>query len=127
MTARTVGASLAESVDAALALFVAGGIPGEVVVHDGGESVLEVDAFGQAVGGDQDAGPVVGGEVVDAGSAFLRRQGAGDGLDPRGRDGFGERSGEVLGEVLGGRDVAAEDDRVVAVGEEIPDDRDEPS
>ena len=47
------GRGLAESVDAALALLVSGGIPGEVVMHDRGESVLQVDAFGEAVGGDQ--------------------------------------------------------------------------
>ena len=75
------GGALAESVDSAFALFVAGGVPGQVVMHDGGESVLEVDAFGEAVGGDQHARPGVVGEAVDADFAFLGRQGAGDGLD----------------------------------------------
>ena len=50
------GGVLAEPVDAAFALFVAGGVPGEVVVDDGGEALLQVDAFGQAVGGDQQRG-----------------------------------------------------------------------
>ena len=50
--AHGVGA-LAEAVDAALALLVAGRVPGQVVVDDGVEAVLEVDALGQAVGGDQ--------------------------------------------------------------------------
>ena len=74
---------LAEAVDAALALFVAGGVPGQVVVDDGGEAVLQVDALGQAVGGDEQPRPVVGGEGVDAGLAFLGGQRAGDGLDPQ--------------------------------------------
>ena len=44
---------LAEAVDAALALLVAGGVPGQVVVDDGVEVLLQVDALAQAVGGDQ--------------------------------------------------------------------------
>ncbi len=39
------GRLLAETVHAAFALFVTGGIPREVVVNDGGEEVLKVDAF----------------------------------------------------------------------------------
>ena len=44
---------LAVAVDAALALLVAGRVPGEVVVDDGVEVLLEVDALGQAVGRDE--------------------------------------------------------------------------
>ena len=44
---------LAEAIDAPLALFVARRVPREVVVNDGVEVVLEVDALGEAVGGDQ--------------------------------------------------------------------------
>ncbi len=44
---------LAEAVDAPFALFVTRGIPGEVVVHDRVVVLLEVYAFGQAVGGDE--------------------------------------------------------------------------
>ena len=55
---------LAEPVDAALALFVAGRVPGQVVVHDGLERVLQVDALGQAVGGDQHVACLGGGEVA---------------------------------------------------------------
>jgi len=72
--AHGVGA-LAEAVDPALALFVARGVPREVVVHDRGESVLQVDAFREAVGGDQHAGAVVFGQSVDADLAFLRGAG----------------------------------------------------
>ena len=46
---------LAEPVDAALALLVAGGVPRQVVVHDGVELLLQVHALGQAVGGDEHA------------------------------------------------------------------------
>ena len=64
-------ALLAEAVDAALALLVAGGVPGQVVVDDGVEVLLQVDALGQAVGGDQDAAaagssPASVGELLDA-------------------------------------------------------------
>ena len=105
------GRGLAESVDAALSLLMSGGVPGEVVMQNGSESVLQVDAFGEAVGGDQDARPSVGCEVVDTGFAFLGREGACHSLHTRGGMGFGERRGEVLGEVLGRRDVSAEEDR----------------
>ena len=46
---------LAEAVHAAFALLVAGGVPAQVVMHHGGEQALQVDAFGEAVGGHQDA------------------------------------------------------------------------
>jgi hypothetical protein len=49
------GSALAEPVHAALALFVPCRVPGQVVVHDRGEAVLQVDALRQAVGGDQQA------------------------------------------------------------------------
>ena len=80
-----MGRLLAESVDAAFALFVAGGVPRQVVVDDGGEAVLQVDALRQAVGGDQQAGAVVGAEGIDAGFAFLRGERSGDGVDLAGR------------------------------------------
>ena len=46
-------AALPEPVDAAFALLMASGVPGEVVVHDGRERFLQVDTLGQAVGGDE--------------------------------------------------------------------------
>ena len=51
---------LAVAVDAAFALLVAGRVPGQVVVHDRVEVVLQVDALAQAVGGDQHALLVLG-------------------------------------------------------------------
>ena len=77
---------LAVAVHAALALLVAGGVPGQVVVDDGVEVVLEVDALAQAVGGDQDA--LVGlAQLGDALLALGGRQQAGDrgDLDARGQ------------------------------------------
>ena len=46
-------ALLAEAVDAALALLVTRRIPGKVIVDDCVEAFLEVDAFAEAVGGDE--------------------------------------------------------------------------
>ena len=40
-----LGGLLAKAVHAAFALFVAGGVPGQVVVDDGGEQVLQVDTL----------------------------------------------------------------------------------
>ena len=85
VTTRTSGEPLAEPVDAALALLVPGRVPGEVVVDDGVEVVLQVHAFGQAVGGDQDALPALfaGGlrEALDAVHALRRGQRAVDRCD----------------------------------------------
>ena len=67
-------AALAIAVDAALALLVAGGVPGEVVVDHGVEEVLEVDALGEAVGADEDAAGVLlegGIQVGDVGVVVL--------------------------------------------------------
>ena len=70
--------ALAVAVDAAFALLVAGGVPGQVVVDDGGEVLLQVDALGQAVGGDEDVRAVELGELLHAPLALGRRQLAGD-------------------------------------------------
>ena len=45
---------LAETIYAPLALFVPGRVPAQVVVNDGIEIVLQIDAFGKAVGANQD-------------------------------------------------------------------------
>ena len=46
---------LSVAIDSALALLVARRVPGQVVVHDGVEILLQVDALAQAVGADQHA------------------------------------------------------------------------
>lgn len=86
---------------------------------------MEIDALGETVGGDEDDGLLVFGpclaECGDAILAFVSGVFAGDGVHG---DLF-EGCGEVLGDVAGGGDVAAEDDRAEAVGKEIPEVRDE--
>ncbi|WHM39393.1 hypothetical protein [Streptomyces sp. BPTC-684] len=74
-------ARLAEAVDAARALEVAGRVPRQVVVDDGAEVVLEVDALGEAVGGDQHVSAAPGGEFVHPGLAGVGVKGAGNRLD----------------------------------------------
>ena len=49
-------ARLAEAIHTALALLMPRGVPRQVVVNDGVEVILQVDALRQAVGGDQDPG-----------------------------------------------------------------------
>ena len=55
MIDRTSLGRLAEAIDAALALLMPRRIPGQIVVDDRVEELLEVDAFRKAVGGDEDA------------------------------------------------------------------------
>ena len=79
------GCLLAEAVHPAFALLVPGGVPGQVVVDDGVEQALEVDAFGQAVGRYQQAlrhGAILarGAHTVDLSAALVRRLIAGDRL-----------------------------------------------
>lgn len=108
-------AGLSEAVHAALTLLVAGRVPGQVVVDDGTEVLLEVDALRQAVCSDQDVAATLVGQLADLLPAGLGVEGAGDGRD------MGipvECGGEVAGHVLGGRNVAAEDDRIVPVDEQ---------
>ena len=61
---------LPEPVHPALALLVARGVPCQVVVQDGIEVFLEVDAFRQAVGADEREPAAVGSEGIDARFAF---------------------------------------------------------
>ncbi len=58
-------AGLPETVDSTFALLVAGGVPGQVVVDDGLEVLLEVDALGEAVGGDEHVAAGVAAELGD--------------------------------------------------------------
>ena len=71
---------LAVAVDSALTLFVAGRVPGEVVVDDRVEVVLEVDPLGQAVSADQHALRGLG-ELEHPLLALRGGQRPGDGLD----------------------------------------------
>ena len=119
VTARTTSSALAEPVDPAFALLVAGRVPRQVVVDDGLEVFLQVHAFGQAVGRDQHRPPrLVAGQVPDPRFALVGRKHAGDGGD---RVGGAEALGQVLGDVFGGVDEPAEDDRVVALEQQLRD------
>ena len=77
-----LGLLLPEAIHPALALLVAGGVPGEVVVQDGIEVLLEVDAFGETVGAHEHEPAAAGGEPRDALLALGVRQPAGDRLHP---------------------------------------------
>jgi len=113
-------ARLAEAVDAALPLVVAGGVPRKVVVDDGVEVGLEVDALAQAVGADEHPLGMLG-QVLDPVLPLLGREGAGDGGDLDALEGGPEMGGDVVGRV----DKPAEDDRLVAVLDELFRDGDE--
>jgi hypothetical protein len=96
---------LAEAVDAAFALFVTGWIPGQVVMNDGVEVLLEVDALGEAVGGDEDALRVLS-EGRDATLTLVVRKPAGDGLDGD----VAQLIAKCGGDVFSGFDELTEDD-----------------
>ena len=117
-----LGLLLPEAIHPALALLVAGGVPGEVVVQDGIEVLLEVDAFGETVGAHEHEpaapGPRISGQPGDALLALGVRKPAGDRLHP---NVLRERGAQVPGDVLRGVDEAAEDDGVEAAPEERPD------
>ena len=110
---------LAEPVHAALPLLVAGRVPGQVVVDDGLKVVLQVDAFGQAVGGDQYPAAVLLGQRGDARDTLGRWQRSGHDGDVGGPL---EGLCEVRAHVLGGGDEAAEHDGVESVGQQTFDD-----
>ena len=111
-------ARLSVAVDAPFALLVTGRVPGEVVMEDGVEVFLEVDPFAQAVGADQYAlrrpRPV-------AARAPRVRPAGGCRSPPRPRLLSAAASRSSVGDVLGGRDEAAEDDWPIAVLEELAD------
>ena len=111
--------ALAEPVDPAFALFVAGRVPRQVVVDDSLEVFLQVHAFGQAVGRDEHRSPrFVAGQVPDPCLALVGGKHAGDGAD---RVGGAEALGQVLGDVFGGVDEPAEDHRVVSLEQQLRD------
>ena len=105
---------LAESVDPTFSLLVSGRVPGQVVVDDGLECVLQVDAFGEAVGRDQDLvarrrpprrARRRGRPVPRTGARRSRHRRRCSSACPR----------RCVGDVVGGLDEPAEHDRVEAV------------
>ena len=105
---------LTEAIHAALALLVARWIPAKVVVKDGIELALKVDAFGETIGANQHV-LRRSAEGGDAGFTVGRRQCAGHGIDS---DVLPEGIAEMSCNVVGGVDEPAEDDWAMAIGEE---------
>ena len=105
-------AGLSEPVDATFALFVPGRVPRKVVVDDGLEVLLQVDAFREAVGGHQHVPTRQRAQLVDSSRPLLRRQRSGHRHHTRGRL---QRLRQVFGDVVRRVDESAEHDRVVAV------------
>jgi hypothetical protein len=117
------GLRLEVAVDAALALLVARRVPRQVVMDDGVESFLEVDPLRQAIGRNKDPTLMLR-ELVHAGLALVRGQLAGHRLDG---DIWAEGRAQGVLHVFGGRDEAAENDRVRPVANESAHDLDPPS
>ena len=103
-------ARLAEAVHTALALLMARGVPRQVVVNDGVEVILQVDALRQAVGGDQD--PVAFGRA----DPRYERLALFGGISPvTTADGNSlQVPAQVAGHVVSGRDEATEHHHVEA-------------
>ena len=102
-----------ETVDAALALFQAVRVPGQVVVQYAGKVLLQVDAFAQAVGGDENALRRAA-HLLNALLAQLVGQLAGDDLEIELGEFLLQRRRQPLAHVVGCSDVAAEDDGIEA-------------
>ncbi|MNZ26332.1 hypothetical protein D3C78_435200 [compost metagenome] len=105
-----LGGTLAEAVDTTLALFVAGRVPGQVVMHHRIEHVLQVDTLGQAVGGDHDRRLV---DIAQGENLLLALTGAELAGDA---DHFVILEQRLQGRrhIVGGGDVAAEHHRLEA-------------
>ena len=87
-------------------------------MQDGVEGMLEVDSFAEAVGSHQHAATFMG-QLVHLRPPLLIADPAGDGHDTD--LGMSPSQGllKPLGHVVGSRDVAAPDDRMKAVAEEL--------
>ena len=110
-------ARLAEAVDTTLALLVTRRVPREIVVNDGIELLLQVDAFRQAVGGDKNPGALRRTELRHAPLALLGGHLAGHGVDGGAR----QARAEVAGHVARRRDEATEDHHVEPVLDQLRD------
>ena len=111
---------LPEAVNPAFALFVAGGVPGQVIVHDRREQMLQVDAFGQAVGGNQNAGLGLF-QAPDALAAFFGCEFTCDRFNAH----PGESFFQVRSHIMGCGYVTAEYHRPKTVLQQLPDMLDE--
>ena len=102
---------LAVAVHPALALLQAVRIPGQVVVEDSREGVLQVDALAQTVGSDKHAAGFTG-QLVDFGAALLVAHAARDRDHAQIREVVPQRLLQPFGHILGRGDVAAPEDGV---------------
>ena len=112
---------LTKPVDPSITLFMTGRVPAQVIMDDGIKGVLQVDPFAQAIGADEDAFfdvtqrldslfPIGGGD----------RAGDGDRGDP-----FGESLPKLFGEIFGGGDKSAKQDRAMPIIDQRFDDLDD--
>jgi hypothetical protein len=100
-------ALLSEAIDAPLALLVPSRVPGQVVMDDRIEIHLQIDALGEAVGGNQNA-LVVLAKRLNPRFTILGRNVSRDHIDGP----FFEGGRERFSNRVGRRYVATEDDRV---------------
>jgi hypothetical protein len=112
------GGHLAKAVHAALALFQAVRVPRQVVVQHAGEVLLQVDALAQAVGGNEDAQRCLA-HLLDALFAHVVGQFTGDDLQVELGELLLEHRCKLLADIVGGGNVAAEDQGVQATREPI--------
>ena len=114
------GKGLAEAVHAAFALLQAVGIPGQIVMEGGVEGVLEVDAFTEAVSGDEDAAAFLG-QLRHLCPALVVAEQSGDRGDADVVELGAEEALQALGDVVSRGDVAAPDDGIEAFAEKAGD------
>ncbi len=81
-----------------------GGIPTDVIVEDGIEAFLEIDAFRQTIGAYQDIIPTLFDQRFNTIFPFRRGQLTGDAFD---LDGVGQGAAQFFGDILGGVDKSA--------------------
>jgi hypothetical protein len=114
------GEGLAEAVHAALALLQAVGIPRQIVMEGGIERVLEVDAFAEAVGSDEDAAAFLS-QLRHLGPPLVVAEQAGDRGDADVVELVTEETLQALGDVVSRGDVTAPDDGIKAFAQECGD------
>ncbi len=90
-------------------------------MNNGVEMLLKVDAFAEAIGGDENV-PLARGEFGNLLLAFIVAVVAGNRLDMEARELTAEELAQPLGDIVGRWDEAAKDDRPITVAHQIPKD-----
>ena len=111
---------LAIAVDPALALFMPGRVPGQVILRDSVKGMLQVDALAEAIGADQQT-PGAPGQISHAALALGRRQLPGHATDFDAR----QRLAQLALQVADRGDEAAENDRLIVTLEQVLQDGDQ--